>query len=452
MSDVENLTVQHTATAPARPRVHGAAIAPGMRLGDFRFERVLGAGGMGEVYLATDLQLGRDVAIKLLPAGSASDGVERARLFHEAHVQARIRHANIGHIYAAGEDGGRVYFAMEYVDGETLAARVANGPLPIEVALDVVREAACGLAAALREGFMHRDIKPSNLMRDARGRVKVLDFGLVARVAEDGPVEPVTHGGTPRYMAPEQARRERVDQRADIYALGATLYHLAAGAPPFEGDADQLAVLHATAPRPKLPRGRGPRPRRKAFDRLCARMMAPQAADRFASYDQLLAAIDLASFERARPARPAARAAAAIIDLVLVWALVRVLVGVAVSRGCPTSELVLTAAIAMLAVVRRGRTPGKAMLDLETVDARTGAPPRVSSIAIRTFAIGAIPAAGALLGVGSAPVVGRLGIGDVTVLFGVAIVVVLLVASSRWSANRRALWDLVAGTMVRYRR
>jgi serine/threonine-protein kinase len=250
MSDVENLTVQHTATAPATPRVHGAAIAPGMRLGDFRIERALGAGGMGEVYLATDLRLGRDVAIKLLPAGSASDGAERARLFHEAHVQARIRHANIGHIYAAGEDGGRVYFAMEYVDGETLAARVASGPLPIEEALDVVREAACGLAAALREGFLHRDIKPSNLMRDARGRVKVLDFGLVARVAHDGPVEPVTHGGTPRYMAPEQARRERVDQRADIYALGATLYHLAAGAPPFDGDADQLAVLHATAPRP----------------------------------------------------------------------------------------------------------------------------------------------------------------------------------------------------------
>jgi hypothetical protein len=180
-------------------------------------------------------------------------------------------------------------------------------------------------------------------------------------------------------------------------------------------------------------------------------MMAPQAADRFASYDQLLAAIDLASFERARPARPAARAAAAIIDLALVWALVRLLVGVAASRGDAASELVLTAAIAMVAAIGRGRTPGKAMLDLETVDARTGAPPRVSTIAIRTLAIGAIPAAGAMLGAGSAPVVGRLGIGDVTALLGIAIVVVLLVAASRWSANRRAVWDLVAGTMVRYR-
>src|SRR5690606_8304235 len=142
-------------------------------------DRMLGAGGMGEVYLATDLALDRPVAVKVLPS-SATSGSARERLIKEARAQARVHHPHVAHIYFIGEEEGRLFFAMEYVTGKTLAERVAEGPLPVEDALSLMRAAVLGLREAQRSGFTHRDVKPSNLMLDGHGVLKVLDFGLAA--------------------------------------------------------------------------------------------------------------------------------------------------------------------------------------------------------------------------------------------------------------------------------
>ena len=323
--EIDDTAVARTATFAA-----GAATVPaagdelpeGLRLGHFRIERKLGAGGMGEVYLATDLALDRPVAIKVLPAGTTS-GAARERLIREARAQARIQHPNVAHIYFIGEDHGRLYFAMEYVAGKTLAERAAAGPLAVEDALEVIRSAALGLREAQRSGFTHRDVKPSNLMADAHGVVKVLDFGLVAAAptgptgdtAASGPVAQTSFAGTPLYMAPEQARGEPIDLRADIYALGATLYHLVSGQPPFVAETvDELVSMHATAARPHVPRKGHARTAIAAIDQLFARMMAPDPDDRFASYDELLRELELASTQHTRPAGVTVRSIATGID------------------------------------------------------------------------------------------------------------------------------------------
>src|SRR5205814_6019195 len=181
-------------------------------------------------------------------------------------------HPNIGHIYFIGEESGRLYFAMEYVAGRTVADRLTDGPLAAEDALAIIRSAALGLREAHTSGITHRDIKPSNLMIDGHGMVKVLDFGLAAGALGElshGPVAQTSLAGTPLYMAPEQARGAPIDFRVDIYALGATLYQLVSGHPPFSADTvEKLMTLHASAERPAIPKGRVPRTQQSALDAL----------------------------------------------------------------------------------------------------------------------------------------------------------------------------------------
>ncbi len=253
----------------------------------FRIERALGHGGMGAVYLATDVALDRHVALKVLGRAISDDGVSRERFVREARAQARINHPNICHIYFIGEQHGRLFFAMELVEGESLQQRVDRlGRLPSREAIDLVRMAAAGLGEAQKYGFTHRDVKPSNLLLDKHGVLKVADFGLVDTNDEGGGLVV----GTRRYMAPEQGRGEPVDFRADMYALGVTLHHLIDGAPPFAGQttADLLAQ-HETARRPRFATPAG-----DALDVLCDRLMAKQPEQRFASYDELVAALDRA--------------------------------------------------------------------------------------------------------------------------------------------------------------
>jgi len=459
-----------TATAPRAAATSGPGeLAAGQQLGHFRIEKPLGAGGMGEVYLATDLALERPVAIKVLPAGVAREPARRDRLVREARAQARITHPNVGHIYFIGEEAGRLYFAMEYVAGETLSARVAGGPLPVDDALAIIRSAALGLREAQRNGITHRDIKPSNLMIDGHGMVKVLDFGLAASADRvdmatghgTAPVAQTSLAGTPLYMAPEQARGEPVDLRADIYALGATLFHLVAGRPPFEADTlDALLSKHSSAVRPLLPRRTGqPRTTIAAIEALCSRMMAPAAADRFLSYDDLIRAIELASVEHMRPAGFWVRSMATLVDLTIagmataaIFALIVFVLFRNIDGDFGGLTFVVYPLYCSALIARRGRTLGQALFELEVVDVVTGGKPTLGRAAIRSI----IPIAGPCIGSVASFALRQFGYVLDTIpetLFVVSTVApaFLLLWASLRSVGKQTIWDKRSRTMVRYR-
>jgi uncharacterized RDD family membrane protein YckC len=272
----------------------------GAHLRHFELSRLLGRGGMGAVYLAHDSSLERPVALKVLAPEVGVDAGVVARFVLEARAQARLRHPNVTQIYFIGEDRGLHFFAMEFVDGPSLSARLERGErVPWTEALEICIGAADGLAAALAEGFVHRDVKPSNLLIDGRGGVKLADFGLVKDL--HGDTELTRQGmivGSPLYMAPEQGRAEEVDHRSDIYSLGCTLYHLITGQPPFSSPSP-VAVMsmhvtdHATRIRALVPEAP------EAIERLVDRMMAKEPSRRFENYAGLSAAL--------RAARPGGR-------------------------------------------------------------------------------------------------------------------------------------------------
>ena len=218
----------------------------GSTLAHYRITARLGGGGMGEVYRAEDTRLGREVAIKVLPAAARDDPERRERFMTEARAASALRSPHIATIYDIGEQGGVVYLAMEYVEGETLAARVARGPLVLADGLDVASQVADALTEAHERGIVHRDIKSANVMITPRGVAKVLDFGLAkfvppsagAGVAAAATFEQTMAGmvlGTVHYMSPEQALGRPLDGRSDLFSLGVVLYEMLTGRLPFEG-------------------------------------------------------------------------------------------------------------------------------------------------------------------------------------------------------------------------
>jgi hypothetical protein len=208
------------------------------RLGPYRVLQVLGAGGMGVVFVAEDPALRRLVALKAMLPGVAAGQAARRRFLREARTAAALEHDHVVPIYQVGEDRGTPYLAMQLLKGESLASRAQReGRLPPSEVLRIGCQTARGLAAAHEHGLIHRDIKPGNLwLEEGTGRVKILDFGL-ARAAADGPDVTVSGAvvGTPAYMAPEQARGDPVDARCDLFSLGCVLYRLATGQPAFRG-------------------------------------------------------------------------------------------------------------------------------------------------------------------------------------------------------------------------
>jgi eukaryotic-like serine/threonine-protein kinase len=239
-------------------------LEPGVRLDVYDLVALLGRGGMGEVWLAKERRLERQVALKLLPAELTRDAVRVARFEQEARAASALSHPNVCHIYALGETAGRHYIAMEYVEGQTLRKRLATSRVTIREALEIGIQIASALAAAHAAGVVHRDIKPENVMLRPDGLVKVLDFGLAKLV----PAHPLgldaertratvatTPGavlGTVAYMSPEQARGQEVDAGTDVWALGCVLYELVAGRPPFSGQSSS-DVLAAILDRDPLP-------------------------------------------------------------------------------------------------------------------------------------------------------------------------------------------------------
>jgi len=227
-------------------------LAAGTKLGPYEIAAPLGAGGMGEVYRARDMRLGRAVAIKALPEAFARDPERLARFEREARLLASLSHPNVGAIYGLEEVDGHRYLVLEFVEGETLARRLARGPLPLDDALEVCRQIAAALEAAHENGIIHRDLKPGNVMLTPSGAVKVLDFGLAkggaGTAASTDPslsASPtMTYAatgagvilGTAAYMSPEQARGKAVDKRTDIWSFGCLLYECLTGRPAFEGE------------------------------------------------------------------------------------------------------------------------------------------------------------------------------------------------------------------------
>ena len=200
-------------------------LASGSRLGHYEIKSRLGAGGMGEVYLAEDMRLGRRVAIKILPAETISDEHARKRLVREARAAATLDHPHICSVYEVGEANGRSFIVMQYIEGETLDSGMKRKPLDLSESLSVATQVADALAGAHAHGIVHRDIKPSNIMITPRGKVKVLDFGLAKTINGDVAVDAEAQTamlltqsgvvvGTVPYMSPEQLRAERLDGRS----------------------------------------------------------------------------------------------------------------------------------------------------------------------------------------------------------------------------------------------
>ena len=238
--DEANDFIERPVATPADLADAGAAQASiGRTIGHYRIVRVLGAGGMGVVFLADDLRLGRPVALKALASRFTQDPTRRQRLQREARAAAALTHPGIATVYALEEFDDHVYIAGEYVPGETLRDELGRGPLPAARVIETALGLARALAAAHDRGVVHRDLKPENVIRTPAGEVKILDFGL-ARM-QDGTqpaAERTTEGtllGTPAYMSPEQIRGDAVDFRSDLFALGVLLYELTTGAHPFSG-------------------------------------------------------------------------------------------------------------------------------------------------------------------------------------------------------------------------
>jgi predicted Ser/Thr protein kinase len=206
---------------------------PGTLLGDrYRIVSLLGVGGMGEVYRATDLRLGQQVALKFLPAEVARDPKFLARFNNEVRIARQVSHPNVCRVYDIGEVEGLAYISMEYVDGEDLHSLLRRiGRLPPDKAVEIARKLCSGLAAAHDKGVLHRDLKPGNIMIDGRGHVLITDFGLAGVIGSIEGAE--VRNGTPAYMAPEQLSGKEVSTRSDIFALGVVLYEMFTGRPPF---------------------------------------------------------------------------------------------------------------------------------------------------------------------------------------------------------------------------
>src|SRR5262249_36521240 len=241
-----------TDTSPGRPVAFcsGAkSMRPGDSLGPYRIVDKLGEGGMGEGYRATDVNLKRQVAIKVLPASLGADADRLVRFQHESEVLASLNPPHLAPTYGLEKDGDSTALIMELVDGSTLADRIAHGAIPVDEAMPIARQIAEALEAAHEQGIVHRDLKPANIKVRADATVKVLDFGLAkAMVSAAGSTavdatmtspalsEAGTILGTAAYMSPEQARGKAVDRRADIWAFGAVLYEMLTGRRLFKGE------------------------------------------------------------------------------------------------------------------------------------------------------------------------------------------------------------------------
>ena len=281
------------------------ALQPGAVFAGHRIDRLLGSGGMGEVYLAEEPGSGRQVALKLLPPAFAGDARFRARFERESRLAASLSHPHVVPVHGTGDEDGALWMSLGFVDGPDLASVLAErGRLhPVDAAL-IVSQVAGGLDAAAAKGLVHRDVKPGNVFvaaADGRPHAYLGDFGLSkATDSQSGLTGTGMFLGTIAYAAPEQIQAERVDATVDVYALGAVLHRALTGQVPFPRDRDvDVAMAHITQPPPRPSESAPKCP--TALDDVVARAMAKQPGDRFASAGELGRAA-VAAAEAAGPA------------------------------------------------------------------------------------------------------------------------------------------------------
>jgi tRNA A-37 threonylcarbamoyl transferase component Bud32 len=310
-------------------------------IGPYEIRGQIGAGGMGVVYEAWDPRLNRRVALKTLRAQLLNDEDARRRFLAEARAIAAVSHPNVIEIFDIREEQGAIYFAMEFLEGRCVETLLREqNRLPVDRALDIVRQAAAGLRAAAAHGTIHRDVKPANLLLTADGRVKVTDFGLAKQTSADvDQTSSTVFFGTPGYLSPERAAGQTVDERSDIYSLGATLYELLTGQPPFRGP-NALAVItqHLREPVPPPSKWRPDLP--YPVQLLVLRMLAKVPENRPQNYGVLISQVErlLRTGKSPAQARPAAEEAprgpeswagamvggfAVLVMVVLAWAMFR---------------------------------------------------------------------------------------------------------------------------------
>jgi serine/threonine protein kinase len=265
----------------------------GKEIGHCTVQRKLGQGGMGAVYLAHHPGLNRPVAIKILPGDLASNPEFRERFFREARLAARLEHPNVVQVHDVGEEQGVHYISMQYVEGKSLDGILKEKKkLSVNEALAITKRVAVALAAAAKLGIVHRDIKPHNILISKDGVVKVADFGLAKDEDCNRSIsEPGTVMGTPYYMSPEQAKGEKVDHRSDLYSLGATLYHMLSGKRLFDGGTPVSIVMKQASEQPVPIRELEPTIP-DAVGALIDRLLQKNPADRFATADELVRALD----------------------------------------------------------------------------------------------------------------------------------------------------------------
>jgi serine/threonine protein kinase/Tfp pilus assembly protein PilF len=261
----------------------------------YRILRKIGSGGMGEVYLAEDTELRRNIALKFLPSRYTSDPELKARFMREAQAAAGLNHPNIITVHEVAGHKDKLYIAMEYVEGQTLKDLIAGKKLSVGQILDTALQISEGLAAAHRSGIIHRDVKPQNVLLGKDGRVKICDFGL-AKVRKDAMLTqtgvPI---GTVEYMSPEQGRGEQVDHRTDIWALGVVFYEMLVGQMPFRGEHDQAVIYSILNEEPLPPTSfRSDLP--QEADRIINKALAKSADQRYQTMQEMLA--DLESLKR----------------------------------------------------------------------------------------------------------------------------------------------------------
>ncbi len=341
-------------------------------LNHFRLDKVLAAGGMGEVYLGFDTSLQRQVALKVIRPEFAAEPSFAERFLREARAQAQIAHSNIVQVYFVGQEQQTLFIAMELVDGGSLADLLEQGKkLSWQDAVRHMRGLAEGLREAARLNIIHRDIKPANILLDRFGLAHLADFGLAAPVNHKeapAPAEQMTGAalpkltqlgavmGSPPYMSPEQARGEVLDVRTDLYALGATFYELICGEPPTRAVTIVELIAFVQGPPPKKLTVREPRIS-TALARVIDRLMERDISRRFQTYDALIAALDDAAPRPEVPASAMQRILAWLIDVAIFAAAARP----TVQLFAPTGFIAL-ACWGVLGFLVVGSTPGQWMM------------------------------------------------------------------------------------------